>query len=88
LVFLRVYFRLLRNTATAATAMMMTTAAMAMYSSVVGKPFGSGTGEGVTDGVGVGIDVGATVGAVVGATIGEAAEAADTPMAVSAYDDQ
>ena len=53
-----VYFRLLRNTATAAMTMMMTTAAMATYNAVLLGASGSGTGEGETVGDGVAVGVG------------------------------
>ena len=81
-----IYFRLLRTTAAAITAIMIMAAAIATYKATGVCAVGGGAlvGVEVTIGLGVPVTGGVVVGVVVGAT--DADGAGDTPMAVSAVD--
>jgi hypothetical protein len=86
-VFFRVYLRLLSAKAAAATTMMITVAAMAMYSVIDDAGLlGGAAGVGVTEGGTDGADVGAGADVTEGEAGTCAAGAAPTPKAVSAYE--
>lgn len=89
MLFLGVYLRLLRRTATAAMAMMTTTAATAIYTRVVGNsPGGIGAGEIEVGGVVV-VDGGVEVGVETGVgVVTTGAGVGPTAMWVSAYDEK